>query len=317
MPNSDHWSVRGSLPLGSICGIPLRLHFLFVVLLVLQVALGAFVGGWYALTSFLVMGPILLFTILVHELGHCLAARQVGGEADMILLWPLGGLAFIGHRSGAKADLWVTLAGPLTHIPLVALWLLILLPVYKSTYGSLDLSLTRMYGSTSKETMGVAVVWGAIVLNIILFAFNLLVPAYPLDGGRILVDILLARGTSHSTTAQVTLSITTVIIVGLLVYTIFFNFSLLLLMVVIFIGFENYRLFDALRKDNLALHPLFAHLPPPPPTTMMGYPTNGAPMFGAQLVHPSGAGYPVPPSYPVHGYPVVQGYPLHLSNQQI
>lgn len=51
---------------------------------------------------FLILGPILLFTVLTHELGHCMAARQVGGHAESILLWPLGGLAYIGHNQGPK-----------------------------------------------------------------------------------------------------------------------------------------------------------------------------------------------------------------------
>lgn len=75
---------------------------LFLVVLVAQVA-GSFVyGGWWPLLWFLVLGPVLLVSVLVHELGHCAAARSVGGHADSILLWPLGGLAFIGHDRGPK-----------------------------------------------------------------------------------------------------------------------------------------------------------------------------------------------------------------------
>eukprot|EP00879_Flechtneria_rotunda_P010141 GHRR01010599.1.p2 GENE.GHRR01010599.1~~GHRR01010599.1.p2 ORF type:complete len:200 (+),score=40.60 GHRR01010599.1:1064-1663(+) len=55
---------------------------------------------------FLILGPILLVTVLLHELGHCLAARSVGGTAHSILLWPLGGLAYIGsHNKGPKGKL--------------------------------------------------------------------------------------------------------------------------------------------------------------------------------------------------------------------
>ena len=56
--------------------------------------------GAVVLYTILLYGPILFFTVLVHELGHCLACRQIGGEAHSILLWPLGGLAFIGHEAG-------------------------------------------------------------------------------------------------------------------------------------------------------------------------------------------------------------------------
>ncbi len=56
--------------------------------------------GWAAL----MYGPVLLGTVLIHELGHALAARRVGGHADGILLWPLGGLAFVGHDCGPKGE---------------------------------------------------------------------------------------------------------------------------------------------------------------------------------------------------------------------
>ena len=55
-------------------------------------------SGWVAL----IYGPILLVSVLLHELGHSLAARRCGSETHGILLWPLGGLAFIGHSSGPK-----------------------------------------------------------------------------------------------------------------------------------------------------------------------------------------------------------------------
>lgn len=59
-------------------------------------------GKWLALLWFIVLGPVLLITILIHELGHSLAARSVGGSAQGILLWPLGGLAFIHHNASPK-----------------------------------------------------------------------------------------------------------------------------------------------------------------------------------------------------------------------
>jgi Zn-dependent protease len=54
--------------------------------------------GWAAI----MYGPVLLGTVLLHELGHCLATWQAGGHADGILLWPLGGRAYIAHASGLK-----------------------------------------------------------------------------------------------------------------------------------------------------------------------------------------------------------------------
>ena len=53
----------------------------------------------------LLYGPVLLVTVLIHELGHSLAARRAGSEAHGILLWPLGGLAFVGHSASPKGKL--------------------------------------------------------------------------------------------------------------------------------------------------------------------------------------------------------------------
>eukprot|EP00775_Hariotina_reticulata_P003588 gene3588-3854_t len=165
---------------------------------------------------FLILGPILLFTILVHELGHCLAARQVGGEAHSILLWPLGGLAFIGHDKGPKADIWVAVAGPLTHVPMTIFWLLMLLLATWVAYRTTHITLLWPNPLTT-ETLGIAICVGAVVLNITVFAFNLLVPAYPLDGGRILVDSLLTCGVADTTACKITIAVAAPIAVGIIV----------------------------------------------------------------------------------------------------
>lgn len=58
----------------------------------------------------------------MHELGHCLAARKVGATVDGILLWPLGGLAYVAHDGDPSSDLQIALAGPLTHGPQAVAW---------------------------------------------------------------------------------------------------------------------------------------------------------------------------------------------------
>ena len=74
----------------------------FPLVLVVSLASQGF-HGWAALVwAALLYGPILLLTVLVHELGHSLAARRLGGEVDSILLWPLGGLAYIAHSGNPR-----------------------------------------------------------------------------------------------------------------------------------------------------------------------------------------------------------------------
>ena len=156
---------------GTLFGIEITLHPLLLLYFVISAALPWLLNAstmtmkvW--LYSVVVNIPLLFTTVLVHELGHCFATRKVGGEVAGILLWPLGGLAYIGHSGDAKDDLIVSIAGPLTHIPQALLW-----------YG-LSQAFTR---GTFMDMLCVQALW----LNISLMLFNLFIPCYPLDGGRI------------------------------------------------------------------------------------------------------------------------------------
>src|SRR5438128_2334251 len=83
-----------SFPIGRLFGISVRIHFLFPLVclgLILRVTTKGYLpGAWIDMS--MVLG-LLFFTVLLHEFGHCFAARRVGGEANEVLLWPLGGLA--------------------------------------------------------------------------------------------------------------------------------------------------------------------------------------------------------------------------------
>ena len=167
--------VDGSYPCGSLFGIPLRIHRLFLVYIAVVSLLGFIQGGLegspeYGFMIFLVNGPVLFGTVLIHELGHCWATYRVGGTVEGILLWPLGGLAFIGHSGEAKEDLFVSIAGPLTHIPQMIVWVILL-----AASADGDASLT--YSGVFFEDL----CRHAIIINLSLFLFNLFCPAYPLD----------------------------------------------------------------------------------------------------------------------------------------
>ena len=61
----------------------------------------------------------LFFIVLLHEFGHALACRQVGGQADQIILWPLGGVAYVDPPDRPGAVLWSIAAGPLVNVVLL------------------------------------------------------------------------------------------------------------------------------------------------------------------------------------------------------
>lgn len=163
-------------------GVALHIHRLWFLFLLFS-CLGALqISVLFAVYSFILGGPILFSTILVHELGHASMAVYLGGSVHRILLWPLGGLAYISYFGTPKADALVAIAGPLTHIPMILVWMGLM---YVSTGGFVQESWPLAWG----YDFWVAVCAGAIMMQVVLFLFNL-IPAYPLDGGRLFGAVL-------------------------------------------------------------------------------------------------------------------------------
>ena len=118
----------------------------------------------------------LFLLVLMHEFGHSLACRSVGGEANRILLWPLGGVAYVNPPPRPGALLWSIAAGPLVNVALAPLLML------------LDW-LARSQGWDDSSPDAYRLVHTIYQINLGLLAFNLM-PAYPLDGGQILRALL-------------------------------------------------------------------------------------------------------------------------------
>jgi Zn-dependent protease len=118
-----------ALPVFRAFGIPVKVHvFFFVItlgLFIRQVADQKNVVAWETVLLFTV---VLLFgIILVHEFGHCFAGRRVGGEASEILIWPLGGLAFVDTPHNWKAHTVTAAGGPAVNVAICVLTAAVLL----------------------------------------------------------------------------------------------------------------------------------------------------------------------------------------------
>src|SRR5438445_6879595 len=107
--------------------------------------------------------------VLIHEFGHALACRQVGGVANRIVLWPLGGIAYVNPPPRPGAVLWSIAAGPLVNVALV--------PITLGLY-----VWSGMGGHDAGDLPGY--LQAIFFINLGLLLFNLL-PIYPLDGGQI------------------------------------------------------------------------------------------------------------------------------------
>lgn len=228
---------------GTLFGIEITLHPLLLLYFVISAALPWLLNSstmtmkvWLYLV--IVNIPLLFGTVLVHELGHCFATRKVGGEVHGILLWPLGGLAYIGHSGDAKDDLIVSIAGPLTHIPQALLW-----------YG-LSQAFTR---GTFMDMLCVQALW----LNISLMLFNLFIPCYPLDGGRIFAASLQLMKVRVDIAAKICAFVSLVCALGIGLYGFLYNE-----IIAMFIGFwcaqESYNLYVHTKEERLQEHQLFS-----------------------------------------------------------
>jgi Zn-dependent protease len=164
----------GSVPLFRIAGIQVYLHWTWLVVAYFEIVNR--VNKYHSMTWNVIEYLALFGIVLLHEFGHALACRQVGGQANRIMLWPLGGVAFVQPPPRPGAVLWSIAAGPLVNV--------ILLPVTVMAF-----MFAIGAGWRSEYPDFVHFLLSIAVINLGLLIFNLL-PIYPLDGGQILQALL-------------------------------------------------------------------------------------------------------------------------------
>jgi Zn-dependent protease len=126
--------------------------------------------------------------VLVHEFGHCFGARSVGGRADHILMWPLGGLAFASAPMRAWPQFVTVAAGPAVNVAFCLISGAILV-ISNGTFDAISLNpLSGGRGVILTQTWHLPV-FIFYQVNLFLLAFNLL-PIYPLDGGQLFQTIM-------------------------------------------------------------------------------------------------------------------------------
>jgi Zn-dependent protease len=183
MPN-----VSGALHLFRFSGISVYLHWSWFA-----VALFELYGrsGSYASPIWNVLEYLALFVIVtLHEFGHAFACRSTGGTAERIVLWPLGGVAYVQPPERPGAWLWSIVAGPLVNLALV--------PVLGGAWWWSAASGWAVTAPQLHKLLG-AVFW----INVVMLVFNLL-PFHPLDGGQIVRSLLwfvVGRGRSLTITS--------------------------------------------------------------------------------------------------------------------
>jgi Zn-dependent protease len=165
---------QSSLHLFRIKGIDVYLNWSWFLVAIFEIEARR---GRYTSILWNILEYLALFAIvLTHEFGHALACRSVGGTADNIMLWPLGGVAYVNPPQRPGATLWSIVAGPLVNVAL--------LPIFGGIFAfarvnQWQASMPDLY------QFSYAILW----TDIVLLVFNIL-PIYPLDGGQILRSLL-------------------------------------------------------------------------------------------------------------------------------
>jgi Zn-dependent protease len=193
--------LNGSVSLGTWFGIHVRVHATLLILIGTNMLFANSRGGM-GVQNALTSSIILFGVVLLHEFGHCFAARAVGGDAREILLWPLGGLAFIRTPQRPWPSFVGTAGGPLVNVLICAVtgFALLLMSRFEFrlpinpmlTFGSRDMlagdaSFLLIYSNTIAYYL-----WWIYSVSFTLLFFNLL-PIYPLDGGHMMQQILWPR----------------------------------------------------------------------------------------------------------------------------
>ena len=174
--------MKWSWKIARLAGIDVYIHATFFILIAwIALSYWQMSGNLTAFLSTVGFIGLLFSCVVLHELGHALAARRYGIQTRHITLLPIGGVAMLEKMpDDPKEEIIVSLAGPAVNVAIVAvlyLWLIIsdtLVPVHTAYFT----------GGSLLEKL--------ILVNIVLAVFNLL-PAFPMDGGRVLRATLSMR----------------------------------------------------------------------------------------------------------------------------
>lgn len=232
------WSINA----GKIFGIQLRIHLTFFLLLLFVFA--AVLTERHSLQAAL-LSALFICTIFVcvviHEVGHSLIARRFGKEPRSITLLPIGGIASVEEMPKKPSqEIAIALIGPFINIVIAGVLFLV-------AWGKVKVELPSLYPETLATFVG-----GLIGVNIMLAIFNM-IPAFPMDGGRVLRS-LLALKMDYVRATTWAANIGQAIAAFFVFFGAFFNFWLVLIGIFLYLGAGS-------EKQQVILQALLAEVP--------------------------------------------------------
>jgi len=234
-----------SLPIGRYWGIAVRISLIYVVWMAFQVGSAASQSGALGFAQQAFVVGALFIIVLMHEFGHCFACRFVGGDADEVLMWPLGGLAFCRPPHHWRASFITTAGGPVVNVALVPVFAGALL-ILGQPAGALFFSPLNItsgwsaldYGAAPIPAMALQLLFWTYTANWALLLFNVVLPMYPMDGGRLMQALLWrSMGYRRSMSISTMVGLVVAATLGLFALT---TGSMVLLGIAIFGGFTCY-----------------------------------------------------------------------------
>lgn len=211
-----------SIPIGTVKGTVIRIHVTFLLFLVWIGAAHYLQGGWEAGVEGVLFIVLLFLCVLLHEFGHVFAARRYGVQTPDITLLPIGGVARLERIPEQPVqELVVALAGPAVNVVIA---------------GLLYLALGGFVPAAGMEVQnpGVDLLARLAAVNVFLVLFNM-IPAFPMDGGRVL-RALLAHRLGYARGTQIAASVGQAVAFGLGLLGLFWNPLLIFIALFVYLG---------------------------------------------------------------------------------
>ena len=174
----DRGRTAGTVRAFRLWGVPVRLHFTFILLLIFLIVTD--LGSRETSASYALFLIGLIASVLLHEMGHAVVGSRFGVRTLEIVMFPIGGLSRMERALKPSEEFWTALAGPMVNLILS----IAIFAILYFTHQTVSIKPSDLLQPTDANTLP-----RLAFSNLLLAAFNLL-PAFPMDGGRILRALL-------------------------------------------------------------------------------------------------------------------------------